>query len=201
MIAIVDYGMGNVRSVANALSLIGASSKLTKDPADLADATHIIFPGVGAYEDGMKGLHASRVLEALRHEVLDAKKPFLGICLGMQLLSSRGEEGEGADGLGWIPGVARRLRVDETKYRLPHVGWNDVAFEDCGLFAGITGRDFYFVHSFVVEPHDPSQIIGTCTYGETFAASVQRDNIFGVQFHPEKSQRSGQQLLKNFISM
>ncbi|OGG53720.1 imidazole glycerol phosphate synthase, glutamine amidotransferase subunit [Candidatus Kaiserbacteria bacterium RIFCSPHIGHO2_01_FULL_53_29] len=201
MIAIVDYGVGNVRSVANTLALLGASSVLTKNPEDFAHATHIIFPGVGAFEDGMDGLRKSGVIKALTHEVQKTKKPFLGICLGMQLLTDRGEEGTGAAGLGWVAGTTRRLRVDESMYRLPHIGWNDVTFGDHPLFANIDGRDFYFVHSYVVEPTDMRHIIGTCEYGAQFAAAVQRDNIFGVQFHPEKSQKSGQQLLRNFINM
>lgn len=201
MIVIVDYGMGNVRSVINALTLLGFESVLSSKREDIETATHIILPGVGAFGDGMHELQTRGLIDILKHQVVGAKKPFLGICLGMQLLMREGEEGGLHKGLGWVGGRTRRLRVDEEKYRLPHIGWNDVHFEQSALFSDIKKRDFYFVHSYIVEPDDPATIKGTCVYGESFAASIQKDNIFGVQFHPEKSQKSGQQLLKNFVTL
>ena len=199
MIAIVDYGMGNVRSVVNALSLLGDSATVMARDEDFASASHIILPGVGAFRDGMKGLTERNVVESLQREVFENKKPFLGICLGMQLLVETGEEGGIHTGLGWIPGVCRRLQVDESQNRLPHIGWNDVTFTESPL-SPAQKSDVYFVHSYVVDT-DPSLTIGTCEYGELFAAAVQKENIFGVQFHPEKSQDSGLELLKRFIAL
>ncbi len=201
MIAIVDYGMGNVRSMVNALARIGAEGIVTSKDKDFARATHIIFPGVGAFSDGMRELHTRGIIPLLEREVLKRKKPFLGVCLGMQLLMEKGEEGGEIDGLGWISGRTRRLRVDELKFRLPHIGWNDVRVNDSKLFTEVSALDFYFVHSFVVDPEDATLVTGTCDYGESFVASVQKNNIYGVQFHPEKSQKSGSRVLKNFVSL
>lgn len=200
MIAIVDYGMGNVASVRNALALLGAEALVTARAEDFARATHIIFPGVGAYKDGMDAVRSRGLVPLLQKEVLQNKKPFLGICLGMQLLTEQGEEGGGTQGLGFIAGTTRKLTVD-SNLRLPHIGWDDVApAADAVLFNNILSRDFYFVHSYIVEPADAGVVAATCTYGETFAAAVQKDNIYGVQFHPEKSQKNGLQILRNFIS-
>lgn len=201
MIAIVDYGMGNVGSVLNVLKLLGAEGRVTRNSKDFAEATHIILPGVGAFADGMRGLRDCGAMESLSREVAEKRKPFLGICLGMQLLADIGEEGGETPGLGWIKGRTRRLRVDGSKFRLPHIGWNDVALSASPLFKNVAARDFYFVHSYCIEPADRELIIGTCEYGEVFAATVQSGNIFGVQFHPEKSQKGGLQILKNFISL
>ena len=200
MIAIVDYGMGNVTSVRNALALLGAEGVVTARSEDLERATHIIFPGVGAFSDGMREVRERGLIPLLEKEVLEKKKPFLGICLGMQLLASTGEEGGETKGFGFIPGRTRLLKADGL--RLPHIGWNDISIvPQCPLFSGIESRDFYFVHSYVVEPSDMGATAATCTYGETFAAAVQKDNIFGVQFHPEKSQKSGLAVLHNFINL
>jgi imidazole glycerol-phosphate synthase subunit HisH len=200
MIAVVDYGMGNVGSVLNALKLLGAEAILTKEPKDFIQATHIILPGVGAYADGMRELRVRELIPILEHEVLQNKKPFLGICLGMQLLSSGGSEGGESVGLGFIPGRTRVLKGGNL--RLPHIGWHDIVpTEGAALFADIPSPDFYFVHSYVVEPDQKASVAATCRYEEEFAAALQRDNIFGVQFHPEKSQRSGLTVLRNFINL
>lgn len=200
MITIVDYGMGNVASVRNALALLGAEGLLTSKAEDLARATHIVLPGVGAYKDGMDAIRSRGLVPLLRKEVLENKKPFLGICLGMQLLTERGEEGGGAEGLGFIAGTTRKLEAGGL--RLPHIGWDDVAAKPGALlFADTPSNDFYFVHSYIVEPADAAVVAATCAYGETFAAAVQKDNIYGVQFHPEKSQKNGLQVLRNFISI
>ncbi|MDP3646368.1 MAG: imidazole glycerol phosphate synthase subunit HisH [bacterium] len=201
MIAIVDYGMGNVASMKNALTLLDQESVITSSSEDFSRASHIIFPGVGAFGDGMRELHVRGLIPILEREVHDRKKPFLGVCLGMQLLMEKGEEGGDHTGLGWITGKTRRLTVDEKKFRLPHIGWDDVHFKDSKLFSDIVARDFYFVHSYVADPTDQTVIKGTCEYGEIFAAAIQKDNIFGVQFHPEKSQKGGLQLLKNFVTL
>ena len=200
MIAVVDYGMGNVASVQNALRLLGAQSVLTARAEDFERATHLILPGVGAFGDGMRELRERGLIPLLEREVLQKKKPFLGICLGMQLLAEAGEEGGDAKGLGFIAGRTRKLRAGSL--RLPHIGWDDVTpAPGASLFAGIAAHDFYFVHSYVVEPADPAAVAAACTYGEAFAAAVQKDNIFGVQFHPEKSQKAGIAVLRNFIHL
>lgn len=199
-VAVVDYGMGNVGSAVNAVRYLGVECKLTALPADFEKATHIILPGVGAFPDGMKELHGRGLVPVLEKEVLEKKKPFLGICLGMQLLSEWGDENGGAKGLGWIKGKTQRLAVDESKYRLPHIGWNEVTFNDSPLSKDLPSHDFYFVHSFALVPENPEHIIGTCDYGGIFAAAVARENVYGVQFHPEKSQKGGLQLLKNFLA-
>jgi len=200
MIAIVDYGMGNTGSVKNALRLLGAEGVVTRDPKDFARATHIILPGVGAFGDGMKNLEQYDLPALLAGEALEKKKPFLGICLGMQLLADQGEESGGTRGLGWIPGVVRRLRVDERRFRIPHIGWDDVtASPDATLFKGVLPSVFYFVHSYVFDAA-PEMVAATCDYGEAFCTAVEWGNLFGVQFHPEKSQKSGLALLRNFIA-
>ncbi len=201
MIAIVDYGMGNVGSVLNALKFLGAEAKLTADPTELAHATHIILPGVGAYGDGMRELHQRGLIPLLVKEVLEKKKPFLGICLGMQLLSSGGEEGGINSGLGFIPGKTRLL--SSPGLRLPHIGWDDVVpTADAKLFFGVISHDFYFVHSYYVAPEDKALTLGETTYGEEkFTAILGTDTVFGTQFHPEKSQKAGLAILKNFIAL
>ena len=199
MIAIVDYGMGNVKSVLNALKLIGVPATLTADPHDLERSTHLILPGVGAFPDGMQALSERGLIPLLSREIQEKRKPFLGICLGMQLLADHGEEGGSTQGLGWIAGKVRRLRVGSE--RLPHIGWNNVAFGENPLLSNITDPTFYFVHSYVFVPAERHAVIGTCEYGETFAAILQQGNVFGTQFHPEKSQKSGLALLKNFASL
>lgn len=201
MIAVVDSGVGNIRSVVNALTFIKAAHKVTKDAKDLASANKIIFPGVGAFCDGMKAVHQSKLLKSLEEEVLQKGKLYLGICLGMQLLAKKGYEDGEYDGLGWINGNCRVIK--STGVKLPHIGWNDVMQnKDQPLFKGIENPDtFYFVHSYIVEPEDKSTIAATCDYGEQFCASIHQKNIYGVQFHPEKSQNNGLQLLRNFVSI
>lgn len=199
-IVVIDYGMGNVGSVKNALDFLGAASMLSRKAEDLEKASHIILPGVGAFGDGMNNLRKFGLIPVLQEEVLKRKKPLLGICLGLQLLAERGEEGGVREGLGFIKGTVRRFRVDSTKFRIPHIGWNDVSpIGDPLLFKGISSTIFYFVHSFFLEPTDKDMIAATCFYGEEFTAAIRKENIFGTQFHPEKSQKSGLALLKNFI--
>lgn len=204
MIAIVDYGMGNIASVRNALTLLGSLGVVTSKPGDFEKATHIVFPGVGAFPDGMRELEERGLISVLEREVLGKKKPFLGICLGMQLLATMGEEGGETKGLGWIRGIARKFSIDENKFRLPHIGWDDVSISpEHPLFAGVSSPVFYFVHSYVLESRneDVHVAAATCSYGETFTAAIQKENIFGVQFHPEKSQKSGLLVLRNFINL
>ncbi|HEY9584306.1 MAG TPA: imidazole glycerol phosphate synthase subunit HisH [Candidatus Paceibacterota bacterium] len=200
-VLIVDYGMGNAGSVKNALDALSVENFLSSDPKDLAKASHIILPGVGAFDQCMKNLKKLGFVTALKKAVVGEGKPFLGICLGMQILAELGEEGGKTKGLGWIKGVTRRFTVDPKKYRLPHVGWNDVeVLGRSELFKGINHPIFYFVHSFHFAPADKKMIIGASEYGERFAAAVESKNIFGVQFHPEKSQHEGLKLIENFLT-
>ncbi|MBI1888690.1 MAG: imidazole glycerol phosphate synthase subunit HisH [Candidatus Spechtbacteria bacterium] len=200
MIAIIDYNMGNVGSVRNAVLALGAEVALSSKREEIEKATHIILPGVGTFGDGMARLTDSGVIPILETEVLEKKKPFLGICLGMQVMAEFGEEGGRHKGLGWIKGQVRRLEIDEKELCLPHIGWNDVVKKTpSSLFENVISCVFYFIHSYVLVPEEKSNIIASCAYGEKFTAAVEKDNIFGVQFHPEKSQKSGLTLLRNFL--
>lgn len=200
MIAIVDSKIGNVASLYNSISALGFESKITVSKKDIDKASHIILPGVGSFLDGMKSLKGSGLVKSLTDNVFGQKKPFLGICLGMQLLAETGEENGKHKGLGWVPGVTRKFKVDK-KYRLPQIGWNDIKPNSgARLFKKIKSPIFYFVNSYHLVPKDKSSIIATGFYAEEFAASVKVGNIFGVQFHPEKSQKDGLQVLLNFIT-
>jgi len=198
-VAIIDYGMGNTGSVVNALKFLKTDSLITKDQKEIADASHIILPGVGAFADGMKRLRNSGLVEMLEKEVIERKKPYLGICLGMQFLAEVGEEGGEHKGLGWIKGTTRRFQIDEKKFPVPHIGWNDVVPQkESTLLKDTEPTIFYFVHSYFLDPKEDA-IISQCEYGEPFAAAIEKGNIFGTQFHPEKSQKSGIKVLENFL--
>ncbi len=200
MIAIIDYGLGNLTSVLNAFEKIGIPAKITSDSEEIEAAERIILPGVGAFGEGMENLRKTGLINVLKEEVLNKKKPFLGICLGMQLLFQKGYEGGEFEGLGWIKGAV--VKFDGKELRIPHVGWNDV---QCDLDSPILngGREtqtFYFVHSYYVQPAEERLIVGNCNYGADFCAILQSGNIFGVQFHPEKSQQEGLEILRKFAS-
>jgi imidazole glycerol-phosphate synthase subunit HisH len=205
MVGIIDYGMGNLRSVANAFRFVGAGVECVTDPAGLRHVDAIVLPGVGAFGDGIRNLHERGFVGPLAEEVLHKGKPFLGICLGMQLLATTGLEHGTFAGLGWIPGVVDRFpnATGEGPLRVPHIGWNDVRFvERGGLFDDLgESASFYFVHSYKVEPQDKGVVSGWCEYGVPFAASIRRGNIVATQFHPEKSHRAGLSLLRNFLRL
>lgn len=202
MVAIIDYGMGNVGSVGNALKALGCETMVSSRAEDLAAATHLILPGVGAFGDGMKNLAERGLIEALRVEVFKNRKPILGLCLGLQLMAEAGEEGGEYEGLGWLKGRVRRFTVDESRFRIPLIGWNDVAVGPrARLFAGVKKPIFYFAHSFHFAPHDASIIAAEAEHGERFVAAVESENIFGLQFHPEKSQQEGLKVLQNFLEI
>jgi len=199
---IINYGMGNLRSVSNACEALGRPAKIATDPGDLRDAERIILPGVGAFGDAMTNLAASGWVEVLENEVRRKGKFFLGLCLGMQVLAATGTEFGIHAGLGWIDGTVVRLETGDPALRIPHMGWNSVtvARKD-GLLAGIGESPvFYFVHSYVLQPADPSVVTAHCTYGVAFAAVVECGNIQATQFHPEKSHEAGLTVLKNFLS-
>ncbi len=200
-IAVIDYGMGNRRSVQKAFEHVGAAATITRDPDELLAADGLVLPGVGAFPLAMHNLHElglSRLITAAAR----AHTPLLGVCLGMQLLFDRSEELERTAGLGLIPGVVTPLRA--MGLRVPHIGWNEVGFSRASpLTEGLPQRGcpFYHVHSLVVRPEDPSAVVGTTTYGEQFATIVAHGAVFGVQFHPEKSSRHGLQMLENFVAI
>lgn len=198
LLAILDYGMGNVRSVLNACVAVGAEAAVTRDPAVLRAARGLLLPGVGAFGDAMAALRAAGLIESLEREVREEGKPFLGICLGMQLLATRGTEHGDHAGLGWIAGRAERLAAPGL--RLPHVGWNAVRVaRSDGAFAGLGSVEtFYFTHGYALVPDDPSVASGLCDHGGPFVAAVEAGNLWAVQFHPEKSQRAGLAVLRNF---
>jgi glutamine amidotransferase len=204
-IAVIDYGMGNLRSVSQALEHVAGGKEVvvTADPALVAGAERVVFPGQGAMPDCMRELDA----HGLRAAVLQAArdKPFLGICIGLQMLFEHSAEGDVA-GLGVFAGEVRRfpdalmVAADGQRLKVPHMGWNRVQQKPHALWAGIAdGARFYFVHSYCVQPADPSVVTGTTEYGIPFTCAVGRDNIFAVQFHPEKSAQDGLRLLKNFV--
>lgn len=200
-VLVVDYGMGNLGSVRRALEECGAQVQVSDDPGDLARASAIVLPGVGAFPDGMRQLRERGWPAALAHAVRDERIPLLGICLGMQLLAERGDEGGATDGLGLIPGHVRLLPGTDG-VRIPHVGWNDVhAARPSPMFQNIPeDSDFYFVHSFHFVPACAAHVAAHTSYGGEVVAALVADNIWGVQFHPEKSSKAGFHLLKNFLS-
>jgi glutamine amidotransferase len=200
MIVIVDYGVGNVGSVANMLRKVGARARISASSADIEAADKLILPGVGHFDSGMAKLNETGLVPVLEEQVLARGKPVLGICLGMQMLTRGSEEGS-APGLGWIDAYTHRF-PDMAGLRVPHMGWNTVRAENAAsLFAhdGDTER-FYFVHSYFVRTADPAHVAAICSYGIEFAAAFQANNIFGVQFHPEKSHLFGMELFKRFIA-
>ena len=198
MIAVVDYGRGNLGSVEKALDGLGMRAVVTQDPLAVGDAEAVVLPGDGAFHDAMATLQALGLLEPIRG-CLDDGRPFLGICLGYQLLFTESEEFGQGKGLDVIPGAVRRF---PPGLKVPHMGWNEVEHRgDLCLFDGIpTGAHFYFVHSYYPETTDSSLGKATCTYGVTFPAAVERGALFATQFHPEKSQRWGRRLLENFAA-
>jgi glutamine amidotransferase len=198
-IDIIDYGMGNVQSVRNAFERLGCEVRVSGEPAALAEADALVLPGVGAFGEAMSSLRERQLIEPLRGAVLDQGKPLLGICLGMQLLADSSAERGSYSGLGLIPGHVREIPVAQG-YRLPHIGWNDVAVRlVTPLFETLPETSaFYFVHSYRFECA-PEHVAGMTDYGTDVVAAVQKERIFGVQFHPERSQRKGLRLLRNFV--
>jgi len=200
-IAIVDYGMGNLHSVKKKFDRIGASTVVTSDPGDLARADKLVLPGVGHFGKAMENLAERTLIDAMNEAVRVNRTPILGICLGMQLFAKQSEEGN-ARGLGWIDADVVRFRVDDTlRFKVPHMGWNGAsAVRPSPLLEGMTPRtEFYFVHSYHVVCHDPADVLCDTDYAYRFTSMIQRENVFGVQFHPEKSHDAGEALLKNFV--
>lgn len=201
MIAIIDYDAGNLKSVEKALKKIGEHTVVTRNPEEILSADHIILPGVGSFADAMKNLKKYQ-LDTVIHEAIEKKIPFLGICLGLQLLFESSEESKGVEGLKILPG--KILRIPDTEgLKIPHIGWNSLKFPNRGkLFAGIEEDAYvYFVHSYYLKADDPKIVTATTLYGTEIHASVEAQNVFACQFHPEKSSDVGLRILKNFASI
>jgi glutamine amidotransferase len=199
MITIIDYGMGNLRSVEKAFSFLGHEVEVSHDPRSLGAASRIILPGVGAFGDAMHELHSRDLVKPLR-DAIAAGVPFLGICLGYQLLCESSEESPGVEGLGILPGRVVRF---SDRVKIPHMGWNDARFErrHAVLEKVEEGSFFYFVHSYYVEPAEPRDRLTATTYGIDFASGAARDNLVAFQFHPEKSSSAGLLILDAFARM
>lgn len=201
MIGIIDYDAGNMKSVEKALQFLGEETVVTRDREKLLSADHVILPGVGSFGDAMERLSEYGLIPVI-HEIVDAGTPFLGICLGLQLLFESSEESPGVRGLGLLPGKILRIPPAEG-LKIPHMGWNSLHFPRKGrLFKGLPEETYaYFVHSYYLKAEDPEIVAAETTYGVTIHASVEKDNLFACQFHPEKSSTAGLSMLKNFASI
>lgn len=199
MIAIIDYDAGNIKSVEKALLSMGETPVLTRDPEVILQADHIILPGVGSFGDAMENLQKFGLVDVI-HEAIDRKIPFLGICLGLQLLFESSEETPGVSGLGILKGKIVRI-PDGPGLKIPHMGWNSLSVrEGASLFQGLEKEPYvYFVHSYYLQAEDPAIVAATTEYGVTIHASVEKGNVFACQFHPEKSSKTGLMILKNFL--
>ena len=201
MVAVIDYDAGNIRSVEKAVAALGKQVVVTRSAEEILAADHVILPGVGAFGDAMEKLHKYDLVGVIR-EVTARRKPFLGICLGLQLLFESSEESEGVEGLGILPG--RIVRIPEGKdLKIPHIGWNSLSYPHRGrLFQGIPEQSYvYFVHSYYLQVEEPEIVKATTEYGVVIHASVEKDSIFACQFHPEKSSETGMLILKNFLDI
>lgn len=199
MIVVIDYGSGNLRSVAKALEAVGARTIVTQSAKEIKSADKIVLPGVGAMKEAMESLENLKLIQAIK-DAIKSNKPFLGICLGLQLLFEESEEGGKVKGLGILSGRVLKLKAE----KIPHIGWNQIKIADKAnpLFKGINeGASFYFCHSYYVSPTDKSVIAAETLYGTDFTSSIWKDNLFGVQFHPEKSQAMGLKVLENFVKL
>jgi glutamine amidotransferase len=201
-IIIIDYGMGNLRSVQKKLQKLSVQAVISSSMEDVESATRLVLPGVGHFAKGVSNLQKSGLWEVINHRVLTDKIPVMGICLGMQLMAKKSEEGH-VNGFGWIDAEVKRFNVsDKLRYKVPHMGWNQAIPATSNIFTkGLTGKEsFYFVHSYHMVCHNPSQILANTNYEYDFASIVGYENIFGMQFHPEKSHESADILLNNFLN-
>lgn len=203
MIAIIDYGMGNLKSVKIKMDRIGVNSIITSDPEEIKKSDRIILPGVGHFAKAVSEIKSRELWDLLSEQVLIKKKPVLGICLGMQLMAKHSEEGD-SEGFGWIDANVVRFKVsDSVRYKIPHMGWNTIKeIKESTLFEMINfNSEFYFVHSYHIKCDDPNNILAETIYDYSFTSVIQAGNIFGVQFHPEKSHDAGEVLLRNFANL
>lgn len=202
VVGVIDYGAGNVRSIVNAVEHLGAGAVRVSSIDQIAGTTHLLLPGVGAFGFCAESLRQSRLLPALAQWTLDEHRPMLGICVGMQLLADWSDELGRQQGLGWVGGSVRRLRVESAAARVPHVGWNSVRFEeDFGTFASGVEQNFYFDHSFALSDPAKARRVASCTHGETFCAVIRIGSLVAAQFHPEKSQAAGLRFLSGFLML
>lgn len=201
MIAIIDYDAGNIRSVENALIALGEEVVITRDPEILLQAEKVILPGVGAFGDAMEKLDAYGLVDVI-HQIVEKKIPFLGICLGLQLLFESSDETPGVEGLGILKGKIVAIPHDKG-LKIPHIGWNSLSFPNKGrLFRGLSENAYvYFVHSYYLQAEEEKIVKATTEYGVTIHASVEKDNVFACQFHPEKSSAVGRKILQNFLAI
>lgn len=202
-VGIINYGMGNLASVKKSFEDLNSNPFIANVPKELINADYIILPGVGSFKEGMQKLKENRWIDILHELVFERNKLFLGICLGMQMLATFGEEGGKSEGLNFIPGKVLRMDKLGCKLRIPHVGWNEVENNPSeGIFKNIpSNSDFYFVHSYAFESDLKENIVGTTKYDVDFTSAIQSKNIFGCQFHPEKSSKAGLQILRNFLAI
>lgn len=202
VVGLIDYQAGNLQSIANAIEHLGAQVQRVASPADMASASHLVLPGVGAFGFCADRLRASGLLPALEQWALDERRPMLGICVGMQLIADRSDELGQQRGLGWGGGTVTQLQSTSSRIRVPHVGWNTVTFdEDFGDFRSGDSADFYFDHSYAYQEPTLAHRVAQCTHGQTFCAVIRRDNLVASQFHPEKSQTAGLRFLSGFLGM
>ena len=201
MIAIIDYDAGNIKSVEKALQFLGEDVCITRDPEEILNAEKVILPGVGAFGDAMEKLHQYNLVDVI-HKVVEKKTPFLGICLGLQLLFEKSDESKGVQGLGILKGEICRI-PDGDGLKIPHIGWNSLTYPNAGrLYEGIPENSYvYFVHSYYLKAKDESIVKAATEYGTYIHASVEQDNAFACQFHPEKSSEVGLQILRNFVKI
>lgn len=201
MVAVIDYDAGNIKSVEKAMIALGENVVVTREAKEILSANHVILPGVGAFGDAMERIHRYNLAEVIG-EVVDRGVPFLGICLGLQLLFESSEESEGIAGLGILPGKIIRLPEDQ-EIKIPHIGWNSLDYPNQGrLFEGIPEDSYvYFVHSYYLQAKEPQIVTATTEYAAHIHASVEKGNVFACQFHPEKSSDVGMTILKNFLSI
>ena len=201
MVAVIDYDAGNIKSVEKAMISLGENVVVTRAREEILAADHVILPGVGSFGDAMEKLHSYHLVEAIK-DVADKGTPFLGICLGLQLLFESSEESEGVEGLCILPGKIVKLPEDRG-LKIPHIGWNSLGYPNKGrLFEGIPERSYvYFVHSYYLQAGEPEIVTATTEYAVPFHVSVEKDNVFACQFHPEKSSDVGMRILRNFLSI
>ena len=198
-VTIVDYGSGNLRSVQKACERLGAEASITSDPNVVAEASVLVLPGVGAFGDAMRELHGRHLVEPIQHH-LAADKPFLGICMGLQLLFETGREGGDHAGLAALPGDVVRFEIDPA-LKVPHMGWNQVRWREGSPVPAETSSFYYFVHAYHARPADPADVCGTAEYGGEFCAAVSRGRLLATQFHPEKSQQAGLRVIASFLDL
>jgi imidazole glycerol-phosphate synthase subunit HisH len=203
MVTIIDYGMGNIGSIKRKLSHIGVNAVISTDKSDLINADKLILPGVGHFRKAVENLRQYHLWDILNELVLIKKKPILGICLGMQLMAEHSEEGD-EKGFGWFDASVLKFKViDVQKYKIPHIGWNQIKKKkESKLMTGLSDlSEFYFIHSYHFKCNNPTDVLNETEYENYFVSAVEKENIFGVQYHPEKSHDEGEQLLKNFMKI